>query len=699
MPSLGVIGSTFSNVSAAQVSVVLTAGVPVGSTVLGGVVWESADNTTPTVSSIVDSKGNFYVVDQSVAGGATAAAIIVRGKVTTALVSGDTITITISAARTRWAISFEGFTDFLAALANTPLDATTNNAASSAATMDPGTTARTTQDSTLSYVVHGLGTGRTFTIPGGWTAAPSVETTAATINRAVKCLHRYNTVIGTQNSQTPIAPTSTNVGCIAVYRVAPARNYYPRIEHRGEGLANGEVLSALNTSRLPFGVGFSNTTWAGSSTFTADSIQFAKGTRSMKAVSVAAQQTYGAVTTPIGPTRIIRGRAFVRITANPAVNLMRFAQVTQGGALACGIGITTSGKLRFIDSTSVQMGNATTASVPLNQWFRVEWRMIASATVGQANLSFWSNANSTGAADETLSSSALWNTRTNFDSYEIGSFFSANATHTVFLDEVVWTTDDAGLIGPYADTVTKTFDFEGGTPLVNAESTGNANVTSAAARLGSAGLRLDARTVPGYLKMGDISFGAGRRWASMAAWMRQPSGSLTADCQLVRFRTTSGDNTATGGHGEIWIDHLTGFIKGDLLPASNFTGATNVNSNWFYLQAVCAFMDNGNSSMKVKINGVEIGNIVSTVPSVGQALFFVVLGKESVADALLDVDSYELSVSDSTLDYIGSAGTPPGTYVRSGANWVIATPYVKSGAVWVQATPNVRRTGSWVAAS
>jgi len=657
--------------------------------VLGAVSWDNSSGTIPTVSSISDSRGNTYTADEQVDGGVTVAMVMFRGRITNALDVGDTITITISAARVRWAINVDGFDDILQAHSLSPLDVHANTPSVSSTSLNSGTTGRTAQDKMLVYVAYGLGAGRIFTPPAGWTAAASVETSAGSSDRAVKCLHKYATVIGTQNAVTTINTSATYVGAISTYKVINGRANYSRTDHRAESLADATTLTPSNSNK---GSGIAFTTVTGD--LTAVSTNVGKGVRAMKATVTAATTATGTDTNALGIARIVRGRALVKISANPPANL-RIAQADNSGTPAVSIGINGSGKVRIQDSAGTDM-LVSTSSVPLNSYFRIEWRFVASATDGQATLSLWTNPDSTGSPDETLSTSpgGSFNTRSRFDAYQSGAIFASNQTYTLHLDEVVWTTDDADEVGPYSDTFEDVRDFEGGTPLEGLESTGNVDVDAAAARSGSAGLRLDAQTLPAFVQYTPLSLGFGRRYAALAAWMRRPSGGLGADSQLVTFINSDPLGPIDSGVGNIWIDSTTGFINANLDPGTAITRSIDVENHWFYLQAVCVF-DQGTASLKVKIDGVEIGTVNGTPTSL-ETLEKIVIGSEAVVNSLIDVDTFEMTVSDAPLDYIGSAAKPPGMYVRSGGIWVPVTPYVLESGAWVEASPHVRSGGSWV---
>lgn len=665
--------------------------VPEGATLLGGIVWESSDNTVPSGITITDTAKNTYAVDGSIASGSTVAVVLFRGRVSNALTTSDSLTVAITGTRIRWTINVDAFDDLLQAYASSPLDRTASNASGSAATMPSGTTDTTTQDKTLSYVAYGAGGGRTFTVPGGWTEKATVQTTVGSADRTLKCIYRYNSLIGVQEVTTGVAPNSTNGGVIGVYKVASGRNNYPRTEHRAEGLPDGTVLTTANSG------GAAGTPYElvnGSPEV--DTATAARGTRSMLLTASSMSSVGGRdADVNLGVARRVRGRGYFRFPSLPPANLGPI-QTISNTVLACRVQFTTSGLLRIVDSAFVEMAGSATP-VPLNQWIRMEWRLVASTTAGQASLDVWFDPLSTGTPDISMSSAASFNTLGYFDKYDANIAFSAAQTYSMSVDEIVWTLDDAASPGPLQPDHSYDIDFEAADSLAVFDATGNADLDAAAAHGGTQGLRLDARTLPAFAKLSTLTFGAGHRWASIAAWMRQPLGSLTANCPLVRFRNTDPSSSGTGGNGDIWIDYTTGQIKGDLMPANFLSGSTDMGSSWFYLQAVCGFRDDGTSVLKVKINGAEIGVANSTLPVIGEALAHVVLGSQTAVDAVLDIDDLELTISDTELDYIGSGGPPPGCYVRASGLWVPATPYVLEGGTWVEADANVRSGGSWQA--
>jgi hypothetical protein len=221
MAHLGTLGTKTENASASSSTITLTAGAAVGSTVLIGIAWESAAGSVPTISAATDSKSNTYTTtpDVSVNAGTTVAVAVLRARLTTALVAGDTITVTVSGgSRGRWALQADAFDDVNA---STPLDKTTSNAPGSSASLSTGVTTATAQAFELVYAIFGFGSGRTVTIPGGWTGGAKVESSAGSGDRALQVIHKYVNVTGTQEGTLTLSSPSTYAAGIATYKDTP----------------------------------------------------------------------------------------------------------------------------------------------------------------------------------------------------------------------------------------------------------------------------------------------------------------------------------------------------------------------------------------------------------------------------------------------------------------------------------------------
>lgn len=169
------------------------------------------------------------------------------------------------------------------------------------------------------------------------------------------------------------------------------------------------------------------------------------GTKSLAiASSTTSVDPYFGWTIP-GGQPVIWGRFYAWVTANPAAN-WRMAGV-YGTApnvnMRAFLRFTTTGKLVVLDSTSAVV-YTTTASFPLNQWTRVEYMVVGSASAGQIWIALY-NGNSATAIEQNTSA-ASFNT-----AGEIGSVIhgiaspQANVAKAWF-DNVAIST--AGPIGP-----------------------------------------------------------------------------------------------------------------------------------------------------------------------------------------------------------------------------------------------------------
>ena len=205
------------NAATATSAVTLSAGISAGHTLIGAVCWEASAGSVPTISSIVDSRSNTWTTtpDVSILAGTTLAVAIIRARVTTSLQVGDTITVTISTARTRWAWQIDEFDDVNS---GTPKDQTASNAPGSSASLSTGTTSATAQNYELLYAAFGFGTGRTVTIPSGWSGGSQVATSAGSTDRALQTIWSYQAAAGTEQGTLTLSSASTYGGVIATYK-------------------------------------------------------------------------------------------------------------------------------------------------------------------------------------------------------------------------------------------------------------------------------------------------------------------------------------------------------------------------------------------------------------------------------------------------------------------------------------------------
>ncbi|WP_149264301.1 hypothetical protein [Actinomadura sp. K4S16] len=214
------LGASTVETSSTTGSITVGSAVPAGETVIGAVAWTNDVTSPPTVTAATDSRGNSYTVDVAAGtGNTTVSEAILRGTIVTPLQAGDTITVTISAARIRWCLTFDHFSHQLDAA--DPLDQTAaNHNPGSATALTTGTTPATSQPDELLYAAFGFGVGRTIGIPAGWTGGPVVETAQASANRALQAIHRTVSATGAQQGTLTIDPAGVYSACIATYAIA-----------------------------------------------------------------------------------------------------------------------------------------------------------------------------------------------------------------------------------------------------------------------------------------------------------------------------------------------------------------------------------------------------------------------------------------------------------------------------------------------
>lgn len=224
MPYAGLVGTGTVTTSGTAGAATVTTPVSAGRTVAGAIVWDSSSGTIPTISSVVDTRGNTWTADVTAggAGNTTVAVGIFRARVTTALLAGDTITVTIGAARARWAMQYDQFDDLLPSALDV---GASNSNPGSATSLVTGATLDTGQPYELAYAAFGMGAGRVITIPPDWSGTASVETAAGSADRALQVIYQYSSTAGAQQGTLTLGTASTYTAAIATYRawVPPGR--------------------------------------------------------------------------------------------------------------------------------------------------------------------------------------------------------------------------------------------------------------------------------------------------------------------------------------------------------------------------------------------------------------------------------------------------------------------------------------------
>lgn len=242
--SLTTVGRGIQNASSTTLAVTIYRPVPVGTTLLMPIAWEAGAGTVPTISSIIDTRSNTWTTtpDDSAVSGTTVAVAIVRARVTTPLIPGDTVTITISAARTRWAAQIDATPD----LAASPLDAHTHNSGTGTS-LSTGTTAATVAQAELVYCAFGFPSGRGPVVPAGWGGGPDLETTAGSTDRALQSTWLYVSATGTQAGTLTLGSSGAWAAAIATYKVSIPRPHVPELPLFTPGVDPGApIAAALN---------------------------------------------------------------------------------------------------------------------------------------------------------------------------------------------------------------------------------------------------------------------------------------------------------------------------------------------------------------------------------------------------------------------------------------------------------------------
>jgi hypothetical protein len=206
---------------------------------VGAIVWENSVAALPTVTSVADSKGNSYY-QNFIAGAGNGNNTFALGifstdvPLTTALTTSDTITVTLSVSRSRWALQWDAFDDLLFVPAPPDQVAVNDNSSNLASgTPNSGTTSDLAQNYNLAYGALGFGVGRTITISPPWIGGPSVETAAASTNRALQVIWQYTGATTPLQAQVGITSTSVYVGALATF---PAQANFPRIRQYNQAV-------------------------------------------------------------------------------------------------------------------------------------------------------------------------------------------------------------------------------------------------------------------------------------------------------------------------------------------------------------------------------------------------------------------------------------------------------------------------------
>lgn len=183
---------------------------------------------------------------------------------------------------------------------------------------------------------------------------------------------------------------------------------------------------------------------AGSSTVTYDNAHAAHGSLSARCNGVAGQPA--TLEWAIASTTDHYGRFYGYFTGNPGSFQDLFRAATAGGAsVGVYFSVISTGKIAVSDAGAGNVFN-TTASIPLNQWFRVEYHVIHSTTVGQVELKLYNNPDDS-IPTETQTSAASFNL--NASCQHLGYAVRTGQTAGIYwMDDIVGNANSYP--GPYA---------------------------------------------------------------------------------------------------------------------------------------------------------------------------------------------------------------------------------------------------------
>ncbi|MFJ9740832.1 hypothetical protein [Streptomyces sp. NPDC101166] len=181
-----------------------------------------------------------------------------------------------------------------------------------------------------------------------------------------------------------------------------------------------------------------------SNTVEYDTARAAHGTVSARiATGATAGMPYLSWTSGISGTTLY-ARAYLYLTANPGSNL-NAVRLMSGSTIVATVRINSTGKVGLLYASG-SLTATSTASVPLNAWFRLELKAVASTTAGSVECRCYLGSPDATSATETLQGTGL-NTGTNtaMDRVRVG-LLTSTTSYSINVDDVAW--GDTDWIGP-----------------------------------------------------------------------------------------------------------------------------------------------------------------------------------------------------------------------------------------------------------
>jgi hypothetical protein len=140
--------------------------------------------------------------------------------------------------------------------------------------------------------------------------------------------------------------------------------------------------------------------------------------------------------TALGTVTDHYGRLYLYLTAYPVSAIGGLVYAGQGATRGVRIDINSSGQLRGYDNPAAAAFPTFTNAVALNQWIRIEWHFVHSATVGQAEVKLFNTAESTTPTETQTGTNK--NTLANATSLRFGTPESGpGGAYTFWVDDIV----------------------------------------------------------------------------------------------------------------------------------------------------------------------------------------------------------------------------------------------------------------------
>jgi hypothetical protein len=215
--------------------------------------------------------------------------------------------------------------------------------------------------------------------------------------------------------------------------------------NNAEGGSNGTQVTTANSGGAS-GTAFDSMGTGTAATLTFDNTHVAHKALAYKVLAGSpAANTFATWTTALTGSTVTEAwfRVYLYFTANPGSTL-RVVGLRSGSTTRANIAINTSGKVLLLNAAG-SIIKTSTASIPLNQWFRLEGFVIGDASVGQIECKMFFTAMDQDTPDETQSTTALQNTGGTINRIDYGNPSSV-ASFTFWMDDLA--VSSAGYIGP-----------------------------------------------------------------------------------------------------------------------------------------------------------------------------------------------------------------------------------------------------------